>query len=80
MNNLDTNKGCGDDGITNTMLRLVFGSIDAPLCKLFSIIVFPDNLKTGTIVPIFKQQGDPSSPANYTFLLPSVSGRILPVH
>ena len=69
LQNLDSSKAGGEDGLTNRMLKLVSNSIDVPLCKLFNLFLteghFPDVWKLGIVVPIFKGKGSKSDPVNY---------------
>ncbi len=83
---LDVTKGCGNDKITNKMLKLAAPSLTNPLFTLFSKViecgVFPNAWKFGTIVPIYKNKGSKHDVANYrpiTLLnsIPKVFERIL---
>jgi hypothetical protein len=44
LQNLDASKTGGDDGITNMMLKMVSGSINAPLCRLYERIILQGTL------------------------------------
>ena len=83
---LDISKSCGNDLISNRMLKLVVDSIDQPLYLLFSKILqsghFPDIWKLGTLIPIFKNKGSRNQVSNYrpvTLLntLPKILERII---
>ena len=74
---LDPNKAHGHDMISFRMLKMSGGAIIEPLFKIFKNClkcgIFPDDLKKGNIVPIFKK-GDKQNIKNYrqVFLFQSV--------
>ena len=65
---LDITKATGLDGITPKILKLSSDVIAHPLLQIINISIhtgtFPDNLKLGKILPIFKG-GAKSDPSNY---------------
>ena len=65
---LDPNKAHGHDMISFRMLKMPGGAIIEPLFKIFKNClkcgIFPDDLKKGNIVPIFKK-GDKQNIKNY---------------
>ncbi|XP_074651604.1 uncharacterized protein LOC141906258 [Tubulanus polymorphus] len=78
--NLDTNKACGHDLMTNKMLKLCVDSLSPLLARLFNKPIddssFPECWKLGTVTVIYKKgSGSKSNPANYRpiTLLPSLS-------
>jgi hypothetical protein len=40
LKDLDISKSGGEDGITNSMLKMVANSLDRPLCTLFQKLIF----------------------------------------
>ena len=64
----DPNKAHGHDMISFRMLKMSGGAIIEPLFKIFKNClkcgIFPDDLKKGNIVPIFKK-GDKQNIKNY---------------
>ena len=65
---LKTNKSPGHDDISFKVIKQCFGKLNGPFKLLFdlslSISIFPDNLKTEKITPIFKS-GDTEYLGNY---------------
>ena len=68
INNLDTDKANGPDGISAFMLKATASSIASPLAKLFSLSLrtgkFPKLWKFANVVPIPKSDNK-SDPSNY---------------
>jgi len=66
--NLETDKACGPDKITNKMLKLASPSLSPLLSKLFNILLlnstYPDVWKIGIVCIIYKK-GEKSNPENY---------------
>ena len=65
---LDSTKATGLDGITPRIIKLSSDVLVHPLLKIINISIingnFPDTLKLGKILPIFKG-GDKTDPSNY---------------
>jgi hypothetical protein len=66
---LKNNKASGIDQILNEHLKYSFPKIKEMLLKLFNIIftsgLVPSMWTIGTIIPIYKNKGDPKEPSNY---------------
>lgn len=69
LNELNVSKSCGNDNISNKMLKMVAEPLSEPLFMLFSKILlngqFPDSWKLGTLVPIYKNKGSRNAVPNY---------------
>ena len=65
---LQTNKSPGHDEISFDVIKSCFGSLSKPLLHIFRLSleegIFPDNLKTAKVTPIFKA-GDQNHFGNY---------------
>ena len=65
---LQTNKSPGHDEISFDVIKSCFGSLSKPLLHTFRLSleegIFPDNLKTAKVTPIFKA-GDENDFGNY---------------
>jgi len=68
INNLNREKACGIDKITNNMLKISAQSISPVLTLLFNRLMehstFPNIWKLGIVTAIYKK-GDKSDPSNY---------------
>ena len=79
LNNLNTNKATGPDGLSNKILKEAAPALAEPLCKLFNMCLtagqFPDVWKEAHVIPLHKQL-EKTNCSNYRpiiSLLPCIS-------
>ena len=68
ISSLKGNKAPGDDNISVKILKICKNVLSSPLSYLINTIIstgkYPDKLKLGRVIPIYKK-GNPSEPSNY---------------